>query len=182
MSGSAVAERYAKALSQVVDNPEELDRAVESLYAFQEAVEEDERLAQVLANPAIPKAAREKVLNTLLERLECPAPVAQLVRVLLRRGRIGVLADVSRQFAEKADRRLNRSRAHITTAEPLLEDQETRIRECLERYSGKTVTLDKAIDPYLMGGVVAEIDGKVLDGSLRTRLEIMKDALMGQEL
>jgi len=69
----------------------------------------------------------------------------------------------------------------VTTTVPLTDSQQARLRGALDTFSGKTVTMECAVDREILGGVVARIGGTVIDGSLRTRLERIKKALLAEE-
>ncbi len=72
--------------------------------------------------------------------------------------------------------------AAVTSAAPLDADELDRVAAALEGYTGKAVRLDCAVDSGLLGGVIAKIDGMVIDGSVATRLERIREALLSEEL
>jgi len=181
MKNYLIAERYAKALSNSIPDAAQLDAAMTALQRVRDLYVAEHDLRITLANPAIDVKKRAAVLADVL-RAEAIAPVvARLAEVLLRRGRIAILPDVATVFATQVDKRLNRVTAAVRTAVPLTDDQRARLQAALARFSGKTVHLACDVDRTILGGVVARMGGQVLDGSLRTRLERMKTALLAKE-
>jgi F-type H+-transporting ATPase subunit delta len=89
---------------------------------------------------------------------------------------------VAEVVSDRVDERMNRTAAQVTSAQPMPDDQRARVEESLAQFSGKTVRATYETDPALIGGLTAVIGGRVIDGSLRTRLARIKEALIGQEI
>lgn len=181
MKNYLIAERYAKGLINSIPDDDQLEAAIEALRRLRDIYESSHDFRSVLANPAIDKEKRTKVLADVLDVEEFPKVVRRLADVLLRRGRISILPDVAEVFSMLADKRLNRVQATVTTAVELKNEQEARLSRALERYSGKKVRLRRQVDPDVLGGVVARIGSTVVDGSVRTRLERLRNALLSEE-
>lgn len=181
MKNYLIAERYAKGLSAAVSENADLEPALDALTRLGALYDTDHDFRSTLANPAIDVDRRAAVLKGVLEVEQPPRAVARLLEVMLRRGRIALLPDVARVFKMLVDERLNRVTAVVTTVAPLTGDQESRLQERLTAFSGKTVRIETTVDREILGGVVARIGGAVIDGSLRTRLEHLKQALLAEE-
>jgi F-type H+-transporting ATPase subunit delta len=134
-------------------------------------------LKETLSNPAFPRDDRRKVLEALLRRAVASPVTRNFTLLLLDRDRLGVLPDVSRELSRMIDEKAGRTSATVTSAKPLTPAQLTKLKQELEKLSGKTVTVEKAEDPSLLGGVVAKVGDIVYDGSLRTQLEKMRQSL-----
>lgn len=182
MRNYLIAERYARGLSQSIANDADVEPMVRALHDLGALFETNHDFRSVLANPAIDRNKRQQVLDAVLEAEPMPRPVARLAQVLLRRGRITMLPDVAQVFAMLADARLNRVQATVTTALPLDQDRAGRLGGALERYSGKAVRMKYDVDPEILGGVVVRIGSTVVDGTVRTRLEGLRDALLAGEV
>jgi F-type H+-transporting ATPase subunit delta len=87
---------------------------------------------------------------------------------------------VATYLREQADKRRGVLRAEVTTATPLSDAYYERLRAALEKSTGQKVVVDRRLDPALVAGVVTRIGDRILDGSLRTRLQSLKDALLPQ--
>ncbi len=176
-----IAQRYANGLSETLTDPSELEPAFDALNQLSRLYLEEHDFRSILANPAIDVQRRVGVLREVTSIQTIPQTVVRLAEVMLRRGRIALLPDVTTVFAMIMNQRLGRVTAEVKTTMPLKDDQEKHLRDVLEELSGKTVQLDSHIDPEIIGGIVAQIGDTVLDGSLRARLESMKQALLAEE-
>ena len=132
-------------------------------------------LEQVLANPATPLDQRieaaEKVFATLSK------PVLNLVLLLLRRGRIEQLPRVAKEFARLDDERKGLVHAFVTSAAPLTADELRAITTRLETMTGGQIDIETDVDPHLLGGLVVRIGDRLIDGSVRGRLERLRNQL-----
>ncbi len=136
----------------------------------------EERLARVLGNPAMPMTGRAELVRTAI-RASVSSPVLNLVMLLLGRGRIDLLAGVAREFARLDDLRLGVVHAVATSAAPLEPEALRAMTERLEILTGGTVQLTTTVDPSLLGGVVVRLGDRLIDGSVRGRLERLRNQL-----
>ena len=180
MKDYLIAERYARALSAVVTETSALDPASEALNEVAVMYGENHDFRNVLSNPAIDTEQRVGVLREILGRASMPAAVLSLVEELVRRGRIGVVGSVAEVFEDLVDARMNRITAEVLSATPLDEEQQARLQAALSRHTDREVRLDRAVDPELLGGVVAKLGSREFDGSVRTRLRRMRDELLAE--
>jgi F-type H+-transporting ATPase subunit delta len=144
-------------------------------------VASDERVVKVLANPAIPVERRAAVLAELLGD-RASRPVQNLIQLLLRRGRIEALPRVAAEFRRLDDERQGITKATATTAAPLTPDEVRTLTERLELSTGRRVVLDVEIDPSLLGGLVVRVGDRMIDGSVRGRLERLRNQLISGAL
>jgi F-type H+-transporting ATPase subunit delta len=177
LAGS-VARRYARALFQIgVDagTYEALGQELADLATlFQESVE----LRQTLVNPVFKPSEKRAILEKLLPRVT-PSPVVQrFALLLLERGRIALLPSLARAYRELSDIHAGRVRAVVVSATPLGAGDLERVRQSLERRTQKQVLLEAQVDPNLIGGLVARVGDLVLDGSVRTQLETLREKLL----
>jgi F-type H+-transporting ATPase subunit delta len=104
--------------------------------------------------------------------------VQSLALLLLERGRIAALPAIARAYQEMSDDKLGRARATVRSARPLDGATEMEIRRMLERRTGRSVVMTTEVDPTLLGGIVAQVAGLVLDGSLRARLGALRSKIL----
>ena len=177
LAGS-IARRYARALFAIgVDkrNFEALGSELQSLAAlWNEAVD----LRQSLSNPIFKLSQKRAILQGLLPRVAPTREVQSLAFLLLERGRIAALPAIARAYQEMCDDKLGRARATVRSARPLDVATETEIRRVLERRTGRGVVMTTEVDPTLLGGIVAQVAGLVLDGSLRARLGALRNKIL----
>jgi F-type H+-transporting ATPase subunit delta len=147
-----------------------------SLDAATEALS-DPTITRALANPALPFAGRSEAARQLLDKAVGDMP-RNLVQLLIRRGRIEQLPAVTREFRRLRDRREGIVHATVTSAAPLTDDELVAIRERLAAIAGGRVELELAVDPQLLGGVTVRIGDRLIDGSVRGRLEQLRARLI----
>jgi len=173
-----IARRYARALADYTFPRQEHEVVRDELRALAEAFHETPLLGDVFANPIIPRAQKERVLQTLIERAHVGRTTATFLHLLLRNYRLQHLEAIARAFAEEVDRRLGIVTVEVRAARPLREDERQDVHRHLERLTGKTVRVREVVDERLLGGVQARVDSEVYDGSLDARLEALRRQLL----
>jgi F-type H+-transporting ATPase subunit delta len=175
----AIARRYASAFLELAKEADQVAVLGEDLDETLQAVRaEGGELMRVLSNPVFTADERRAVLNAVIPALELQPVAANLLRLLVDKGRFGLLPELVDIYHQEADRLAGRLRVGITTAEPLSDDLAGEIRAALARATGSEVVLDLSVDPDLIGGLVARVGGKVYDASMRARLEDLKQRLI----
>ena len=132
-------------------------------------------LERVLANPSVPLDQRVAVAEQVFASLS--GPVRNLVLLLVRRNRIEQLPRVAAEFRRLDDRRNGLTHATATSAAPLGADETKAITARLEELTGGRIALETAVDPSLLGGVVVRVGDRLIDGSVRGRLERLRGQL-----
>ncbi len=132
-------------------------------------------LGQVLANPALPLDQRLSAAGDVFARLD--GPVRNLVLLLVRRGRIEQLPRVAAEFRRLHDQHNRISHASATSASPLVDAEIRALTARLEQMTGGNVVLETAVEPALLGGLVVRIGDRLIDGSVRGRLERLRNQL-----
>lgn len=181
MSVSIVARRYAQAVMDLGVELGQLDAIVDEMGSFAAAWEDSPELRNAIENPLVGHAAKKAVVGELADRLEVGPITRHTILLLVDRRRAKALPYVARALRELADARKGLLRAEVTTAAPLSESYYARLQAQLEAMTGKRVVVERRTDPELIAGVVTRIGDRILDGSLRTRLDSLRDALMPAE-
>lgn len=171
----AAARRYAEAAFEVALRDDALDAWRDDLEVAAEILARPD-VEPVVDNPAIPEADRLRVVAALLESRVKPGTL-RLVNLLVERGRASALPAV----AEAYRRRLNIHRgvviAVVTSAAPLTDAETSSIRRRVEEMADATVELRTEVDPALIGGLTVQVRDRLLDASIRGRLERLRDQL-----
>ncbi len=168
------ARRYARAVFEIALEKKQLDEWQSGLEKMNR-LGRDETITSFLESPDIHFEDKAKLLS---ERLGDTDPmVMNLVYLLLTRGKFTMLADIADGYQRLLDDYHNIERAEVTTAVPLDDEDEQRLSERLGDITGKKVILKHEVDPYLIGGVVVRMAGKMMDGSTRGKLEALKRQL-----
>jgi F-type H+-transporting ATPase subunit delta len=175
MTLSAVATRYAKALADVTTSAAGLqpDAALSQLRAFESALAASHELHNALTTPAVPASRKRAVVARIADILKL-APIARyFLFVLIDHRRIALLGEILQSFELIVDERLGFARAEVSSPRELTESQRGAISSQLERLTGKRIRMRFAVDPALIGGVVARIGSTVYDGSVRGQLQTL---------
>ncbi|MBI2863037.1 MAG: ATP synthase F1 subunit delta [Chloroflexi bacterium] len=175
MQESGVAKRYATAAFELALEANDLDGWQEDLGTAVETMREA-RVAAVLQNVKVPRAEKRALMAELLKR-QRPL-VLNLVLLLITKDRVDIAGNIVGEY----ERLLNAHRgievAEVVTAVPVDEGEKAALSERLSRLTGKRIILSTRVDPQIMGGIVARIGDRVLDGSLRERLSLLRRNLL----
>ena len=175
MTLSAVATRYAKALADVTTSAAGLqpDVALNQLRAFEAALAASHELQNALTTPAVPASRKRVVVARIAGILKLSLIARNFLFVLIDHRRIALLGEILHSFELIVDERLGFARAEISSPRELTESQRGAINARLERLTGKRIRMRFAVDPSLIGGVVARIGSTVYDGSVRGQLQTL---------
>ncbi|HEY1556884.1 MAG TPA: ATP synthase F1 subunit delta [Kofleriaceae bacterium] len=176
LSGS-VARRYAKAVFEIGQDQGGLDKIAADLRALATAMKSSDELTSALTSPAIQRSDRRKVIDGLLQRIGVVSTTRSLLYLLLDHERIDALPMIVRELDKMIEAKAGRVSAEVVSARPLEPAQLSELVAVLEKLSGKKINVSKREDPELLGGVVAKVGDTVYDGSLRTELQKVRDAL-----
>ncbi|HEY6460512.1 MAG TPA: ATP synthase F1 subunit delta, partial [Polyangiaceae bacterium] len=173
-----VARRYAQALLELGAETGTLDRLVEEMSTVATAWEASPDLRNALENPLVAHDAKKAVMTELADQIGATVTTKHALLLLVDRRRTPALPYVAQYLRELGDARKGILRAEVTTAAPLSDAYYARLQVQLEKMTGKKVVVDRKTDGSLIAGVVTRIGDRILDGSLRTRLQSLKDSLM----
>ena len=178
--GGSIARRYAKALFGlgVSEGQGAFERFGQELDDLARAYDGSSDLRLALENPVIKPSEKQAILRGILPRITPSAPVQRFAQLLLARGRITLLRSIARAYRQLSDARAGQVRATITAAAPLSPGDLDRVRRALEKRTGQKVIIETAVDPDLIGGIVARVGDLVLDGSVRTQLDELRRRLL----
>lgn len=177
MRAGALARRYAKALLELATEQGQLDKVSQDLTSLMEVWQESTELRQLFENPAVGADQRRSVLEALSSRLDLSQIVKHALFLLSDRRRLRHLPEVAEAFDTLAEERAGRVRAEVITAAPMPEKYYQELEKALEAVTGKKVVLVRKQDDSLIGGVVTRVGDKVFDGSLRNRLEELRESM-----
>lgn len=178
MSVETIARRYASALADVVIKTGETETVRSELKGWEGLIKSNVNLQDALGNPAIPQAAKERVLEELLKRSAPSKTTSNFLRVLLKNDRLMGLDEINERFASVIEERSGVVSANVTSARELPDAERAELRSNLERLTGKQVNINFNIDEKIIGGVVTRIGSTVYDGSVKTQLENLKEQLI----
>jgi F-type H+-transporting ATPase subunit delta len=173
----SIARRYARALLDLGAKANNLDAIGAALDAFARALKESAELQSLMEDPAIAVASRQAVLSKILEAMGAPQELASMLRLMVDRARMSYLPAIARGFRDMVDAQSGRIRAKITSAVPLEADAQKGLEAALAKLTPGKVSLETAVEPRLLGGVITQIGSTVYDGSLKNQLEMLGSRL-----
>lgn len=177
MSTNAIARRYAKALIQIAVDQNLVEEYYNEVAGFSLALETSPEAERMLTDPGIRIELKREVVKELVTRLGVSKTISAFILLLLDKKRLDFLSQITESYRSFADQSAGILRSTITSALPLQDAQVNEIRSALQKRTGKTIILDVATDPSLIGGVVTRIGDQVLDGSIKTQLTKIQDIL-----
>lgn len=178
MRQETVALNYAEALFSLAGHEDEYVLYADHMEALASAVEQAPRVQAVLMSPRIPKADKARLLADALA--DAPRPLVLFLQAVVKRGRQGLLRQISDAFMGLVDVRFNRVRADVTLAGEPNDDLRRSIRQSLERMLAKEVIARYHIDPGILGGAMVRVGDRIYDGSVRRRMTMLRRQLLFQ--
>jgi F-type H+-transporting ATPase subunit delta len=172
--------RYAEAAFEVASRDNSVARWRSDLETAA-AIVADEKVGRALANPSIPLEERTATAAATFSRIVSP-PVLNLIGLMLRRGRIEELPRLTAEFRRLDNDRHGITLAVATSASPLSSGEIRAVVERLEQVTAGRVELEVRVDPGLLGGLVVRVGDRLIDGSVRSRLERLRNQLVSGAL
>lgn len=166
---------YADALYSLAMDGHCERETLDALHLVLRTLRETPEAFDLLASPSVPKEERLQVLDMAFGQL--PEPAMGFVHVLVSKGHIRCLDKCVKEFEELYDAARKLATAHVTSAVELTEDEKDKLKSKLEQRLGRTIRLECSVDPTLLGGLIVRADGRIMDGSLKHRLQEIKEVM-----
>jgi F-type H+-transporting ATPase subunit delta len=174
---SRVTRRYASALFSAAQKTGMVDAVQNELDMLAGHWETTPQLRQAMESPLLPDDKKLSILDKLFGTEISPL-TKSFLRVLVEKDREDILVDVQRQFRQQADAARGLLRAKALVAAPLDPNQEKALVAGLQDRTGKTIALEVAVDPGILGGVVVRMEDTIIDGSVRGSLERLREQML----
>lgn len=174
----AIANRYARALADVLGPQGDYRRTLAELDDFGATYRASVDLRNLCESPAVPLADKLKVLGAILERMGAAPVTASFLRVVVANYRMRLIDQVRQAFRKLAYQHLGVTEVRIGSAYPLAEAEEQALRARFAELTGHQVELEFQVKPELVGGILAQIQSTVYDGSVRGSLDRIRQQLM----
>ena len=173
-----IANRYARALADVVARTGEYRKVLEELEGFETALRESAELREVCDTPAVPMDQKLKVLEAILARLGASRVTLNFLSVLLSHYRMSLLEETLQAFRRISNARMGIVKVEVSSASELSEADRAALRAGFGELTQKQAELEFRLDNSLIGGIVAQIGSTVYDGTIRGRLERFREQLI----
>jgi F-type H+-transporting ATPase subunit delta len=168
---------YAEALFEAARERDELEEVLEELQEFTTALEESEELRLFFYGGQISEREKRRAIDALTEGMTLST--RNFLKILTDNGREEILDEVLLRYEELVKEHLGRVEVEVTTAVELSEDELDRIKERLGRsLEGREVILQTSVDPNILGGAVFRFGGRMVDSSVRGRLQGLREEML----
>ncbi len=174
---SEIGQRYATAFFELAQESGSADAIEQEVRDLASAIEQNDDLARFVASPVIERSQQSAAMEAILQKANASQMVQNLVALVVRNGRLSALPDILAAFSLLAASARGEVSAQAITAQPLNDDQQKRLRAEIEASVGKAVNLSLSTDPDLLGGMIVKVGSRMVDTSLRTKLNRLKHAM-----
>lgn len=176
---ASLAGRYATALFQLARDERQLEAVGTSLAALRDGLRDSADLRELTTSPLIGREDALKTVKAVAASLGLDPITSNFLGVLAQNRRLGQLGSVIRFFNLLAADHRGETTAEVTSAHPLNDDQVAALRANLKNRVGRDVAVDLSVDPAILGGLVVKVGSQMIDGSIRTKLNTLAQAMKG---
>ena len=179
MKEGILAQRYANALFAVALDKKLLEKVRDELYDFVARLENSDELSHFLRSPERSRAEKRQLVERVFADRYSNI-FFNFLLLLIDKGRIPLYRDVRLAFGALYDRHHRKVRALAITAMPMAKSELEALQTDLAETMKRTLEIENRIDPAILGGIVLDIEGKILDGSVRRQLERLREVVASQ--
>ena len=176
-SVSGVSGRYATALFELARDQKVVDEVKADLEKFEALLNESADLRRLVRSPVFAADAQSRALSAVLDKAGIAGITANFLKVLTANRRLFVVGDVIRGYRALVAKFRGEATADVTVAEALSDKNLDALKVALKSVTGKDVALNVKIDPSIIGGLVVKLGSRMIDSSLRTKLNSIKNAM-----
>ena len=178
-SGSGLAGRYANAVFELAQDQKAVDAVSTDLGSLRRALESSPDLARLVRSPVFSAEDQAKALKAILEKMGAHPLTSKFVLLLAHKRRLFALIQVIAAYEHLVAKSRGETEAEITAARHLNDDEIAELKSVLKTGLGKEPRLHSRIDPTLLGGLIVKIGSRMIDSSLRTKLDSLRVAMKG---
>ena len=181
MQETTVARSYAEALIELALSDDDVELYDEDVSLIAELMQKEEEFRLFMETPRIEPAAKKQVIRRVFEG-KIPSRLLRFLFIVIDKGRTRLLPSIAAEFSDLVDEHFERLKVEVTTATEPDEALRDYLRQRLGRLLGREVVPHFRIDPRIIGGVVVKVGDRVMDGSIRRRLQTLRRGLMTVEI
>jgi len=176
---SGIAGRYALAVFELALEEKSIDTVSRDFAALRVMLAESADLARLVRAPVFNREEQAKGMGALLEQMQAAPLTLRFVLLLCSKRRLFLLPDAIGDFNKLVEQQRGEIDASVTSARPLTDAQVTELKRVLKARLGRDPLLDARVDPGLLGGLVVKVGSRMIDSSLRTKLNGLRIAMRG---
>jgi F-type H+-transporting ATPase subunit delta len=174
---SGMAGRYATALFELALDNNAVDAVTADLDRFDGLIGESADLARLVRSPVFSADEQAKALGAILDKMGIGGLAAKFLKLIASNRRLFAAQEMARAYRALVARHKGEMTAQVTVAETLSDAHRAAIKDALNAVTGKDVGLDVRVDPTIIGGLVVKLGSRMVDSSLRTKLNSIKHAM-----
>jgi F-type H+-transporting ATPase subunit delta len=178
-SVDGVAGRYALALFDLAKESSNIEGIEGDLRNFQSLLNESPDFVRLVRSPVIAAGDQARAMAAVLEKAGIGGLTANFLKLVAANRRLFVIEDIIKVFRSLAAKARGEVTAEVTSAFALNDEQIAGLKETLKASVGKDVTLQSRVDPSILGGLIVKVGSRMIDSSLKTKLQNMKTVLSG---
>lgn len=176
---ASMAGRYAAALFELAKEQKQLDQVERDVAAFLAMLEISADLVRLVKSPVISAQAQVRALEAILAKAGISGFTGNFLKLIVRNRRLFAVADMLKAFQSLLAHERGEVSADVASAHPLSPEQMQVLSDSLKTSIGKNVQIRTRVDPNLLGGLIVKVGSKMIDSSLRTKLNNLKVAMKG---
>lgn len=174
---SGIAGRYASALFELASEAKNVDSTLAELQSFDGMIASSTDLERLIRSPVFGAEDQVRALSAVLAKAGIGGLTANFLKLLASKRRLFVVRDAIRAFGQMADEKKGVVRAQVTVAEPLSDKNRKALVDALKSSMGNTVDITEKVDPAIIGGIIVQLGSRMVDSSVRTKLNSIKTAM-----
>ncbi len=178
-SESGLAGRYAAALLDLAEEKKALDAVAEDLRGLKVLLDSSDDLLRLTRSPLYGREEKAAAMAAILDKAKAQEITKNFVQVVARNRRLFALREMIDAYLAELARRRGEVTAKVTSAQALSDTQKDKLVQSLKDAIGGKVQVDVTVDPTLLGGLVVKVGSRMIDGSLKTKLQKLKVAMKG---
>jgi len=172
-----VAGRYASALFELAGETSNVADVEKDLVTFQGLLDESPDLVRLVRSPVITADDQSRAIGSILDKAGIGGLAANFIKLVAKNRRLFVVQDIIKAYRALAAKSRGEVSAEVTSAVALSDEQVATLKEMLKATIGKDVTLQSRVDPGILGGLIVKLGSRMIDSSLKTKLQNIKVAL-----
>jgi F-type H+-transporting ATPase subunit delta len=177
---SGMAGRYAQALFALAQEQNSIEQVAAELTAFQALIEQSSDLRYLIRSPIVPADVQAKALAAILKRANVTGITSNFLQLVATKRRLFAIAKMIKSYLALADQARGIVHAQVTVAEPLSENHLAALQSALQEVAGgKSVEVAVKVDSAIIGGLVVKLGSRMIDSSLKTKLETIRTRMKG---
>lgn len=179
-TATGLAQRYATALFDLAGDEGSLDQVASDLSGFVRLMDESADLKRLVESPVLGREEQGRAVLAVAEQAGLAPLTTRFLGLLAQHRRLFALPGIAKAFNAMLAAHKGEVAAEVVSAVPLGEDELATLKQSIASYVGQAVTVETRVDPALLGGVVVRVGSRMLDASLRTKLQQLEQSLKGR--